>query len=223
MDIKNIGDLDFSTLTSEEAAARGLNTLFREEDGTYNWIYSLKMFQNLSMLKFVLKIMAIVFAAITVMLLVMTGGSGDMVGLFGIMALVFGVVILIVFFSFWLVDKLYKGRYMLIYEMNDEGLTFSQTTDQGQITRTIASASAAASAAGGNTGGMISGTAMAMRPNSSHASFSKVRSVKGNRRDNLIWVNSFLLYLMVYVPEESYDFVWDYITTRCVNAKIKGA
>lgn len=220
MDLKNIENLDFGSLTSEEAGELGLNVVFLEEDGTYDWIYCLKMFQNLSMFKFVMKIIAIIYAIIILTMLVMTRGSGDILWLLGILGLVFVAVILIVLFSFWLVDRLYKGSYMLIYEMNNEGLTFSQTTDQAQITRMIAAASATVSAAGGNVGGVISGTGLAMRPNSWHADFSKVKSVKGRKSENLIWVNSFFQYLMVYVPDEAYDFVWNYITDRCVKARI---
>lgn len=220
MDIKNIDNLDVGSLTSEDAGELGIGVVFQEEDGTYDWIYCLKMFQNLSLFKFVMKIIAIMYAIITITLLVLTKGSDDILWLLGILGLVFAGVTGIVLFSFWLVDKLFKGSYMLIYEMNEEGLTFSQTADQAQITRTIAAASAAVSAAGKNVGGVIAGTGLAMSPNSWHADFSKVRSVKGKRRDNLIWVNSFLQYLMVYVPDEAYDFVWSYITGRCVNARI---
>ena len=220
MEIKNLDHLDFGSLSSEEADQLGLNVIFLEKDGTYDWIYCLRMFQNLSMFKFVMKIMIFMFAAITVILLVLTGGSGDILWLLGILGLCFAAVILIVLFSFWLVDKLFKGRYMLIYEMNEQGLTFSQTTDQAQITRTIAAASAAVNAAGGNAGGVIAGTGLALSPNSYHADFSKVRSVKGRKSDHLIWVNTFLQYLMVYVPDDAYDFVWTYITERCVNASI---
>ena len=220
MEIKNLDHLDFGSLSSEEADQLGLNVIFLEKDGTYDWIYCLRMFQNLSMFKFVMKIMIFMFAAITVIMLVLTGGSGDVLWLLGILGLCFAAVILIVLFSFWLVDKLFKGRYMLIYEMNEQGLTFSQTTDQAQITRTIAATSAAVNAAGGNAGGVIAGTGLALSPNSYHADFSKVRSVKGRKSDNLIWVNTFLQYLMVYVPDDAYDFVWTYITERCVNASI---
>ncbi len=220
MEIKNLDHLDFGSLSSEEADQLGLNVIFLEKDGTYDWIYCLRMFQNLSMFKFVMKIMIFMFAAITVIMLVLTGGSGDVLWLLGILGLCFAAVILIVLFSFWLVDKLFKGRYMLIYEMNEQGLTFSQTTDQAQITRTIAATSAAVNAAGGNAGGVIAGTGLALSPNSYHADFSKVRSVKGRKSDHLIWVNTFLQYLMVYVPDDAYDFVWTYITERCVNASI---
>ena len=184
MDIKNIDNLDVGSLTSEEAGELGIGVVFLEEDGTYDWIYCLKMFQNLSMFKFVMKVISIIYVVIIVIMLVMTKGSGEILWLLGILALVFIAVIVIVLFSFWLVDKIYKGKYMLIYEMNNDGVTFSQTTDQAQITRVIASTSAAVSAAGGNIGGVISGTGLAMRPNSYHADFSKVKSVKGKRSDN---------------------------------------
>lgn len=220
MDIQNIGSLDFGSLSSEEARELGLNVIFLEEDGTYNWIYCLKMFQNLSMFKFVMKVIAIIMIFILVVMLVLTRGADDVLWLFGIIGLCFLAVFVIVLFSFWMVDKLYQGNYMLIYEMNNDRLVFSQTTDQAQITRAIAASSAAVSAAGGNVGGVISGTGLAMRPNSYYAEFSKVRSVKGKRSDNLIWVNTFLQYLMVYVPDDAYDFVWTYITERCVNARI---
>ena len=35
-----------------------------------------------------------------------------------------------------------------------------------------------------------------------------------------IWVNTFLQSLMIYVPDEFYDFVWNYITQRCDKARI---
>ena len=219
MEVKNVDSMNLGSMTTREAKELGVNVVFLEEDGTYNWIYCMKMLQNLSMLKFVLKFIVLFYAAVTIILLVMTRGS-DALWLLGILGLVFIAVIGIVLFSFWLVDKIYGSSYMLIYEMNNEGITFSQTTDQAQITRTIAAASAAVNAAGKNIGGVIGGTGLAMMPNSFHAAFPKVRSVKGKRKENLIWVNTFFQHLMVYVPEEAYDFVWAYITGRCVNARI---
>lgn len=69
-------------------------------------------------------------------------------------------------------------------------------------------------------GVVSSGTGMTLRANAYHSKFEKVRSVKGKRADNLIWVNTFLQYQQVYVPKSAYNFVWNYITERCVNAKI---
>ena len=47
MDIKNISSIDMSSLSTEQAYELGLNSIFLEDDGTYNWIYCMKMRQDL--------------------------------------------------------------------------------------------------------------------------------------------------------------------------------
>lgn len=217
----NIENIDFLSLTTEEAHRLGINVLFQENDGTYDWIYCMDFMKNKSMLKFVLKIMAIVFLPIVVIALMSSPDGFDPWQLTLFIPL-FVIVMLIVLFSFWLSNKIYRGQYMLVYQMNNDGIMFSQTKDQAKITRTIAATSSAVASAGGNIGSTVTGAAVALRENGTYSKFSNVRSVKGKRKESLIWVNSFLNYQMVYVPEESYDFVWDYITRRCVSARISG-
>ncbi len=220
MNDKRIEDIDFLSLTTEEAEKLGLNAIYQEEDGTYDWIYCMNMMKDLSMLKFYYKVIGLCFLPIILLMIWMALTGRFDWSSFLVVMLCFVVVLLIVLFAVWLVNKLFQSKYMLIYQMNNEGLTFSQTTDQAEMTRTIAAASAAASAAGGHTGGVISGSGMALSPNAYYSEFSKVRSVRGVRKDNLIWVNTFLQFQQVYVPAGSYDFVWNYITQRCVNARI---
>ena len=221
MDAKNIENSSFGSMSSAEAQKMGFNVLFQEEDGTYDWIYSLNMLKNRSMLIYVIRVIIIIWIVIALIFVVLAGGSDKLLLILGILALCLVGAILIAFFAVWLVNKLYKGSYLLVYQMNDEQLVFSQTTDQAQITRTIAAASAAINAAGNNIGGAIAGAGLALGPNAYRSRFSKVRSVKGKRKDNLIEVNTFLQNQMVYVPEEYYDFVWEYITQRCRKARIR--
>lgn len=220
MNNKNIEEIDFLSLTTEEAEKFGLNAIFKEEDGTYDWIYCMNMMKDRSMFTFYFKIVGLCFLPIVIMMIWMAASSRLSMSTFLITMLSFGGVLLVVIFAIWLVNTMYGGKYMMIYQMNEEGITFSQTTDQAAMTRAIAAASAAVSAAGGNTGGVISGTGMTLRANAYHSKFSKVRSVKCVRKDNLIWVNTFLQYQQVYVPKSAFNFVWNYISERCVNAKI---
>lgn len=220
MNNKNIEEIDFLSLTTEEAEKLGLNAIFEEEDGTYDWIYCMNMMKNTSMMKFIFKVVAICFIPVTAVLLFLSWGSDDFAMMVGILAACFGVVMLITLFSIWFVNTIYKGSYMLVYQMNNDAIMFSQTTDQAAMTRTIAGASAAVNAAGNNIGGVIAGTGLAMSPNVHIAKFAKVSSVRGNRADHLIWVNTFLQSLMIYVPDEFYDFVWNYIRERCDRARI---
>ena len=220
VDMKNIGNLDFGALSSEEVRELGFNVLFQEEDGTYDWIYSLKMLQNRSLINFILKIIAIMFLLIAVISAFIVDDFSGLLWFLGILALCFAGVILITYFATWLVNTLYKGNYLLVFQMNEKELVFSQTTDQAQVTRIISAASAAVNAASHNVGGTIAGAGLALSPNAYRSEFAKVKSIKGKRKDNLIWVNSFLQYQMVYVPDAFYDFVWNYITQRCPNARI---
>lgn len=220
MNNQNIEDIDFLSLTTEEAEKLGLNAIFEEEDGTYDWIYCMNMMKDMSMVKFYFKVVSLCFLPIVLMMIWMALNKQLSMYAFCVTMLSFGGALLVVIFCIWLVNKMYRGKYMLVYQMNDEGITFSQTSDQAAMTRAIAAASAAVSAAGGHAGGVISGTGMTLRANAYHSSFAKVRSVKCVRKDNLIWVNTFLQYQQVYVPKSAFGFVWNYITERCVNAKI---
>jgi hypothetical protein len=55
--------------------------------------------------------------------------------------------------------------------------------------------------------------------NSSTSEFRLVRSVKARRRLNVIKVNQLLNRNQVYVPDEDFDFVYDWIKSRCTNVK----
>ena len=54
------------------------------------------------------------------------------------------------------------------------------------------------------------------------STFSKVRRVLGRRSMNVIKVNHLFEHNQVYAEKADYDFVWNYITGRCANARISG-
>ena len=54
---------------------------------------------------------------------------------------------------------------------------------------------------------------------SSTSEFKNVRRVIPRRLFHVIKVNQLLNKNHVYVPKEDYDFVYDFIKTRCINAK----
>ena len=214
-----IEEIDFLSLTTEEAEQLGLNAIFEEEDGTYDWIYCMNMMKDRSMFSFYFKVVGLCFLPIVIMMIWMAASSRLSLSTFLITMLSFGGVLLVVVFAIWLVNTMYGGKYMLIYQMNNEGITFSQTTDQAAMTRAVAAASAAVSAADGNTGGVISGTGMTLRANAYHSKFEKVRSVKGKRADNLIWVKEGITTYTMYAPLEDAAFVKEYVRVRIGSEK----
>jgi len=55
--------------------------------------------------------------------------------------------------------------------------------------------------------------------NASISEFKNVRRVKARRRLHLIKVNQLLNKNQIYVPDEDFDFVLEYIRSHCPNAK----
>ena len=124
MNNQNLEDIDFLSLTTEEAEKLGLNAIFEEEDGTYDWIYCMNMMKDMSMFKFYFKIVGLCFLPIVIMMIWMAASSRLSMSTFLITMLSFGGVLLVVIFAIWLVNTMYGGKYMMIYQMNDEGITF---------------------------------------------------------------------------------------------------
>ena len=50
--------------------------------------------------------------------------------------------------------------------------------------------------------------------------FRRVKTVRIEREEHCIYLNSWFLYNLIYCEEEDFDFVADYIASRCVNARI---
>jgi hypothetical protein len=69
--------------------------------------------------------------------------------------------------------------------------------------------------------GVVGAGMMAAGNSSMSSDFLFVRKVIALRKMNTIQVNERLSKNRVYVSDEDFDFVFDYISSRCPNAKIK--
>ena len=198
--------------------------MIKDEEGRYHWIYELDMKSNLSIMYLILKIIIgsmFVILAVIIAICYKDGVPMDrIIDSSKIVLACIGGIGLICMFSYWLVSKIYGGTYVMIYDMDEEGISFSQTADQAEKTKIIAGFSSMAGAATKNYGLMASGFAVANNT-SAHSSFAKVRKVTVKRKDNLIDLHSPFLLNMIYVDDENFDFVEEYICQRCVKARIK--
>ena len=101
--------------------------------------------------------------------------------------------------------------------MDNEGIDHTQIkTDKAKALELLAlfvggiakSRGATASAALSASGGSL------------YSRFSKVKKVKAYPKKNLIRVNGTLIHNQVYVRDEDFDFVYQFIVDHCPNAKI---
>ena len=184
------------------------------EEGKYQWLYQLDMKNNKSIFRLVIGIILISFGIVAAFLLVLDIVEGNsIIPTMTMMGGILAVLLVITWVAYKIVAHRYKNVYGIIYEMDDEGIRFSQVEDQQQFTELIGKFAALAGALSHNYS--LMGSAFAMTDNSAYSNFSKVTRIVEKRQDNLIEVISPFLLNMVYVDEEHYDFVLEFIKERC--------
>ena len=190
------------------------------EDGKYRWTYSLNMYRNPSILFVVLKIFAVLFGiglATLIVPMLFRGEIDTLAEDLKIFAIVLAVFFAICLLAYLIVARMYGGRYVVDFTMDDKGLLHKQIPIQAKKARKMASATFLAGAAAGRPGTMGAG-ALATRTEMS-SDFQRVRKVKAYPRRNLIKVNELLGHNQVYVTDEDFAFVLDFIRSRCPGLK----
>jgi hypothetical protein len=193
------------------------------DDGKYRWIYPLNMWTNPTILFLVFKIFFWIFvgiwAFVTIITLFEDGWEWEKIWSntwpFLILMGVFAVIIII---AYAIVATIYGGKYTVLFEMDEKGINHSQIKEQAKKARKMGIITAAAGVATGNltTAGI---GAMSASRTSMYTSFDKVRSVQRRKHRNLIKVNELFFKNQVYVRDEDFDFVYEYIKSHCPQIK----
>ncbi|MBR3345780.1 MAG: hypothetical protein IKG37_01745 [Solobacterium sp.] len=102
------------------------------------------------------------------------------------------LVALIIVFSYLLTEKAVESPPVYTYEMNDYGIRLKP---------------------GGRN-------PIDMRQSADTSVFRTVRTIRIDRQHQMIALNSWFLYNLIYCNPEDFDFVVNYITKRCVRAII---
>ena len=192
------------------------------EDGKYRWTYPLDMLKNPSILFVLLKIFGILLSIPLLIALISAAANNDwqkiwdgFIKIWLIVMVVFFVIILI---SYLIVVWMNGGKYVVNFTMDEKRLIHEQVPVQYDRARKVGLlavlmgifAKRPATAGAG---------ALAASRDTSVSVFDKVRRIKPRRGQNLIKVNQSMERNQVYVPDEDFDFVLDFIRKHCPNAK----
>ena len=191
-------------------------------DGKYRWLYELNMFTNPAIFLTVFKIFFwIIFIGWTVFGFFLYVIHGDWEGLLRMgkaMLIVLAVFAALTLMGVLVLAALYGGKYRVQFEMDEKGVKHIPQADQHEKAKSLGILTAlvgiAARKPGVTGAGMLSASKQA-----SLSEFDKVRRVIPRRFLHLIKVNQLLDHNQVYVTDEDFDFVYDYIKKRCTNAK----
>ena len=192
------------------------------EDGKYRWTYPLDMLKNPSILFVLLKIFGILLSIPLLIALISAAANNDwqkiwdgFIKIWLIVMVVFFVIILI---SYLIVVWMNGGKYVVNFTMDEKRLIHEQVPVQYERARKVGILAALVGIFAKRPVAAGAGALAASR-NTSISDFAKVRRVKYNRRRHLIKVNQTLERNQVYVPDEDFDFVLDFIRKHCPNAK----
>lgn len=194
-------------------------------DGKYRWYYEFPMMKNPGILFTVWKVLGISVGIVWLFMLVISMGdilrygASSFLRLTGAFLLILFVLMIIGGLAYLLVAALYGFTYIVLFEMDDHSVTHIQMPKQFGKAQALGWLAALAGLAGGNVTAMGAGALAASR-NSSTSVFADVKEVKGERSRHIIRVNQMLNRNQVYAEDADYDFVWNFIASRCTAAKI---
>ena len=192
------------------------------DDGKYRWVYELNMFRNPTIFLTVFKIFFwIIFIGWAVFGFFLYVIHADWQGLWGMTkaaGIGLGVFLVLTILGYLAVAAMYKGKYIVLFEMDEKGIAHIQIPRQFKKAEVLGLIAAMAGLAAGRPSAAGAGL-LAATKQSSTSEFVHVKKVKAYRRRNLIKVNQLLNKNQVYPPAGQFDFVYEFIKAHCPNAK----
>ncbi len=204
-----------------------MSNIIQDKKGKHRWVYEMSLYKNPTILLLVLKIFFWICVGIWVFMIILELFDGydtweDIVnwtkyfGIFLIGWLAFCTL------CYYIYALIMGGKFCVLFEMDDDGILFQQMKREVKKAELIGAITALVGLATGKPSTVGAGILSAAKT-SAYSKFSDVSSIEVFRKRNLIKVNAPLNYNQVYVQEEDFDFVLDYIIKHIPpKAKVKG-
>lgn len=171
-------------------------------DGIYRWSADVDLKKDHYVQNLTMKIMFFICGGICLMTLIFAAMTGD-ASMAWIPPVCCGAALLITVLAFRLFRLGVNDRYIMGYEMTEEGIRLIRDPATARMMRT------AAVFAPGGSGTVQPGT----------TKFRSVRSMREVPETHMICLNTAVSALQVWVPEEDYDVVCNYIRERLEKRK----
>lgn len=192
-------------------------------DGKYRWVYEFDMLRNPSMIILVLKVFGIAMLIVFGFMIILDIYDGDsfqeILAFEGkLILIILAIIVPLCIVSYLILAASFNWKYVVLYEMDEEGIECRQLKKQVKKTKAIGFITTMLGIATGNPTTMGAGILAATR-STSYSTFSSVKAVKPYPRRDLIKVNEPFFYNQIYVEDEDFDFVYNYIRTHCPKVK----
>lgn len=194
------------------------------QDGRYRWVYEVHLLKNYAILWEVYWAFSIT-AVICFLLVGCIGfcsdgidGLKDMIPSPKVLLIIVGAVLLAGALGYFLYAAISGWKYVVRFTMDDKELVHEQMPRQAKKAQVVSALTVLAGLMARRPG--VAGAGMLAARTTMVTSFSSVKKIKAVRRSNLIKVNETLSRNQVYVDEQDFDFVYQFICQHCPNAKI---
>lgn len=191
-------------------------------DGKYRWLYEMNMVTNpgifLTVFKIFFWIILVGWLVFGFFLYVIHGDWKGLLDMGKAMLIVLALFAVLTFLGVLILAAIYGGKYRVLFEMDEKGVKHIQLPVQAAEAKKLGIMTAFFGLAAGKP--TVAGAGMlSASKNASTSEFDKVRRVIARRSLHMIKVNQLLERNQVYVSEDDFDFVYQYIKARCINAK----
>ena len=185
------------------------------EDGLYRWYYDLDMRKNRYMLNMVFKVLGIIGAFLLALVLFLPSGAMSKWTVAGIILGCYVFVALLTIGIYWFMLVRREGFYRFRYDMGPEGVMLWQEEGDMERNQILGAAVAAAGAAAGHPiRAAVSSASIQAGSYSGYTAYKSVRKVVVDQDKDCVYLKLFLGENLVYVGQEDFDFVRDYILSR---------
>ena len=192
-------------------------------DGKYRWIYEVPMLKNPSIIIDVFKVVGISLGIVWLFMVLLSVYDGEfsLESLWSTSMVFLGLMLVfavIVFLAYVILAWHYGWKYVVLFTMDKSEIVHQQMPYQVKKAQVLGALAAMIGGAAGNLGMVGTGVLAASRT-TSISTLVRVNRLIPVRRMNLIKVNQKLHKNRIYVPDEDFDFVYDFLCQQCVNAK----
>ena len=192
------------------------------EDGKYRWKYELNMITNpvimITVFKVFFYIMLVTFVIFCPIMYLSDGNWEGAWGMLKAYGIVLGIFAVLTFLSVLILSWVFGGKYVVQFEMDEKEIVHTPQPAQQRKARTLGILTFFVGLFAKRPSTMGAGMLSTVK-NSSTSEFDKVRRVRSRRWLHTIKVNQLLDRNQIYVNDEDYDFVYDFIKSHCPNLK----
>ena len=197
----------------------------RGPDGKYRWIGEMNLLTSATIFLLVWKIFFFIILGMFLIFTLVNIGDSDFwwSGFLGQLK-VFGLILAgmtgLTFVGYLVYAAIMGGKYIVQFEMDEQGINHAQIPKQAKKAQKIAGATFLGGAAAGSLTTM--GVGLTSARTSMYSDFAHVKKVKCYPNKGLIKVNQTLTHNQVYCRKEDFEFVSKFIIEHCPKVKKAG-